>query len=99
MSGDADWRSCLDTRRPTLDTRKLASFMKMSGHRAPLNPPALASLVAGVSTGVLAYAAYVIYIDRSGLAEIRQVLTDFGVPAHMLKRWPFGRVAASQEPL
>jgi O-antigen/teichoic acid export membrane protein len=49
-------------------------------------------LVAGIVLGALAYMAFVIYLDRAGLAEIRHVLIDLGVPAQKLAHWPFARL-------
>ncbi len=55
---------------------------------------ALGSLIVCVATGVLVYSTYVVFFDRGGMAEIRQVLGDFGVPQRLLNRWPFVRRAA-----
>ena len=46
-------------------------------------------LVCCMAVGALTYLAYLIIIDREGIAEIQQVLTDFGVPPDKLRRWPF----------
>jgi O-antigen/teichoic acid export membrane protein len=53
--------------------------------------PTAVSLACLVGVGAVTYAVYVIFIDREGLAEIGQVLSDFGVPARQLSRWPFNR--------
>ena len=60
-----------------------------------LHLPALAVLVGSVAVGALVYLSYLVLFDRSGLAEVRQVLTDFGVPVRHLDRWPFNRGVAS----
>ena len=41
-----------------------------------------------------AIAPYLVTIDHEGVAEIRQVLVDVGVPAAALERWPFVRGGA-----
>ena len=51
----------------------------------------LLRLAAGGVLGALAYGAYLVLIDHEGVAEIRQVLADIGVPATALGRWPFAR--------
>jgi O-antigen/teichoic acid export membrane protein len=51
----------------------------------------LLRLVAGVAFGALVYLAYLVLIDREGVAEVRQVLADIGVPPAALARWPFVR--------
>ena len=48
-----------------------------------------------VAVGALVYLSHLVLFDRSGLAEVRQVLTDFGVPVRHLDRWPFNRSVAS----
>lgn len=63
--------------------------------QAELGPMLLLLVCSGV--GAVVYAAYVVLIDREGLREIRQVLSDFGVPERVLTRWPFNRVAATKE--
>lgn len=57
----------------------------------PIEPAPLA-LAAGIMAGAIAYLGHVIYLDPAGLAEIRQVLLDLGVPAGRLARWPFARL-------
>jgi O-antigen/teichoic acid export membrane protein len=56
-----------------------------------LNLPDLAVLVGSVAIGALVYVSYLVMVDRGGLAEVRQVLIDFGVPSRHLDRWPFNR--------
>ena len=56
-----------------------------------LNLPDPAVLAGSVAIGALIYLSYLLIFDRSGLAEIRQVLIDFGVPARHTDRWPFNR--------
>ncbi len=52
----------------------------------------LVGLVTGSAVGAVVYVAYVIYADRRGLAEIRQVLSDLGLPQRHLAQWPFTRL-------
>lgn len=86
--------------QPVLGTlAMMAAVTALRWGLMPLGVPQFAWLVACVATGVFVYAAYVIYIDRDGLAEIRQVLSDFGVPPRLLQRWPFGRAVPRQEPM
>jgi O-antigen/teichoic acid export membrane protein len=56
-----------------------------------LNASDVVVLGVSISTGVLTYLGYVAFFDLRGLAEARQVLTDFGVPTRYLDRWPFNR--------
>jgi O-antigen/teichoic acid export membrane protein len=63
----------------------------------PFDLPGLATLLACVALGAVVYPGYLIFLDRNGLAEVRQVLADLGVPASALARWPFSRVAETQE--
>ncbi len=89
------WRAL---RQPFLGS--LAMVLAVAGTRfalLPLHWPALPVLLICVAVGVVVYAAYVIYVDRDGLTEMRQVLRDFGVPARLLDRWPFVRGAGKQE--
>ena len=53
--------------------------------------PMALRLAAGIGVGALAYLSYLVAIDREGVAEVRQVLADIGVPAAALQRWPFVR--------
>lgn len=56
--------------------------------------PAWARLFCASTVGTVVYVAYLIFLDGPGLAEIRQVLADLGIPASKLQRWPFSRVTA-----
>ncbi len=60
----------------------------------PLALPALPVLILCAFAGAISYLGYLVYVDVSGLAEIHQVLADFGVPARSLMRWPFSRLSA-----
>ncbi|OYV00921.1 MAG: hypothetical protein CFE45_07080 [Burkholderiales bacterium PBB5] len=51
-----------------------------------------ARLAVGAVVGALVYGACVVWTDARGLSEIRQVLTDLGVPAARLAGWPFSRL-------
>lgn len=51
-----------------------------------------AKLFAGIGLGAFTYLGYIIYVDTAGLKEIRQVLSDMGMPRRMLDQWPFSRV-------
>ena len=44
-----------------------------------------------VASGVIAYACWIIFLDRRGLNEIRETLCDAGIPVERLNRWPFAR--------
>lgn len=83
---------------PTLGTALMvAAVYALHAAMLPFALPPLLLLASGIAIGVLSYAVYIIYIDRKGLAEIRQVLADFGLSAKALDRWPFNRVPAPQE--
>lgn len=56
-----------------------------------LKLPTLAVLIAEIVGGAVVYLLWVIYLDRRGMSEIRQVMIDLGVPANKLQRWPFVR--------
>lgn len=56
-----------------------------------LKLPTPATLGIEVVCGAFVYVAWVIYLDREGLDEMRQVMVDLGVPAKKLERWPFVR--------
>lgn len=56
-----------------------------------LGLPVLAVLVLEVASGAIAYVGWIVYLDRSGLSEIRQILIDLGIAKHRLDRWPFNR--------
>jgi O-antigen/teichoic acid export membrane protein len=58
----------------------------------PMGMPDLIMLLTCIVVGVICYGAYVVFVDRDGLKELRQVLTDFGAPVGILNRWPFTRV-------
>jgi hypothetical protein len=84
-------------RQPLLGA--LAMLAVVSLLRLPLlaqGVPSLVTLVVCITVGSVVYLAFLIYVDRDGMAEIRQVLTDFGVPAGKLDRWPFNRADAKQ---
>lgn len=55
-------------------------------------------LVIKTAVGVLAYAAYLIYIRRDGLRDCHEVLSELGVSASKLQRWPFTKLADRQAP-
>lgn len=55
-------------------------------------------LLLGSAVGALVFVMNVIYLDRGGLAEIRQVLLDLGISADKLSRWPFARLATGVGP-
>lgn len=58
----------------------------------------LTLLLACVGVGTLVYCAYVIFLDKEGLREIRQVMSDLGLPPAVTGRWPFTRLdSPSQE--
>lgn len=59
-----------------------------------LNVSTLAVLAAEIAGGAAVYLLWVVYLDRRGMSEIRQVLIDLGVPAYKLERWPFVRAGA-----
>lgn len=85
------WRA---VRQPLFGT--VAMVLAVSVARvlmAPLSWPDAIGLGCHIAIAILAYGIYLIVADRDGLAEIRQVLDDFGVPARGLDRWPFVRRA------
>jgi len=53
--------------------------------------PVAAMLAAEIAAGAFAYFMYIVYIDRRGITEIRQVLVDIGIAENRLARWPFTR--------
>ena len=61
-----------------------------------LQLPAAPVLAACVTIGAVVFVGYIVYLDRDGLAEIRQVLADVGAPSRVLSRWPFSRVATPE---
>lgn len=44
-----------------------------------------------VATGALAYALWIVYGDRNGLTQLRQIMLDVGISRQRLDRWPFTR--------
>ncbi|MES2018661.1 MAG: lipopolysaccharide biosynthesis protein [Pseudomonadota bacterium] len=58
-----------------------------------LGIPVLACLVAEIAAGALSYVLWIVYLDRRGMSEIKQVLIDLGIGEQRLARWPFNRVA------
>jgi O-antigen/teichoic acid export membrane protein len=48
-------------------------------------------LIVEVATGALTYALWIVYADRSGLTELRQIMLDIGISRNRLNRWPFTR--------
>jgi O-antigen/teichoic acid export membrane protein len=56
-----------------------------------LGIPMFGVLLCEVIGGALLYLLWIVYLDRRGVAEIRQVMIDLGVPAHKFNRWPFDR--------
>lgn len=59
-----------------------------------LGVPVLAVLLLEVASGLAAYIGWVVYVDRRGLGEIRQVMLDLGIAERRLERWPFTRLAS-----
>jgi hypothetical protein len=53
--------------------------------------PVGTALVLEVASGALAYFLWIVYLDRRGVGEIRQVMLDLGISAQRLDRWPFNR--------
>jgi O-antigen/teichoic acid export membrane protein len=53
--------------------------------------PVATTLALEVASGVVAYFLWIVYLDRRGVGEIRQVMIDLGISAHRLDRWPFNR--------
>lgn len=80
------WRA---VRQPAYGTAVMAAaVVGVSNAIAPFAWPSLVNLICEVATGSLTYLAYVVIFDREGLLEIRQVLSDFGIPDSKLDRWP-----------
>jgi O-antigen/teichoic acid export membrane protein len=50
-------------------------------------------LVFEIAAGAASYLLWIVYMDKQGLKEIRQVMLDLGVAEQKLERWPFNRVA------
>lgn len=53
--------------------------------------PVPAMLVLEVATGAIAYGLWIVYGDRNGLSELRQIMLDVGISKQRLNRWPFTR--------
>ncbi len=53
--------------------------------------PVLVTLLLEVASGAATYILWIVYLDRRGMTEIRQVLIDLGISAQRLDRWPFNR--------
>jgi O-antigen/teichoic acid export membrane protein len=53
--------------------------------------PLALMLAVEIVAGALAYFMYIVYVDRRGITEIRQVLVDMGIAEKRLSRWPFSR--------
>lgn len=60
-----------------------------------LGLPVAAILLLEIAAGVLAYLAWIIFVDRNAVQEIRQILIDLGAPASRFERWPFIRASRS----
>lgn len=60
-----------------------------------LNHDAL-QLCIKVVVGALAYAVFLIYVRREGLRDCHEVLSELGVPAAKLQRWPFTKLTKVQ---
>ena len=57
--------------------------------------PVFATLAAEVAAGGLTYVLWIVYLDRRGMSEIRQVLVDLGMSEQKLDRWPFNRASVA----
>jgi O-antigen/teichoic acid export membrane protein len=53
--------------------------------------PIPAILVLEIIAGALTYMAWIIYVDRDAMAEIRQTMIDFGIARSRINKWPFVR--------
>jgi hypothetical protein len=53
--------------------------------------PVPAMLVLEIVTGAIAYGLWIVYGDRNGLSELRQIMLDVGISRQRLNRWPFTR--------
>lgn len=58
----------------------------------PLGVPVVVTLFAEIVAGALSYVLWIVYLDRRGMSEIRQVLVDLGISEQKLDRWPFNRI-------
>lgn len=56
-----------------------------------LGLPVLVVLAAEIVSGGIAYVLWIVYLDKRGMCEIRQVLLDLGIGEQKLARWPFNR--------
>ena len=52
----------------------------------------LALLIVEVTVGLLTYLFWLIYVQTSGLYQLKKVLQDMGISQHKLSRWPFNRI-------
>jgi O-antigen/teichoic acid export membrane protein len=57
--------------------------------------PLFGVLLCEVIGGGVVYLLWIVYLDRRGVSEIRQVMIDLGVPAHKFDRWPFDRAVTA----
>lgn len=48
-------------------------------------------LLIEISSGMLTYFLWIVYLDRQGLREIHRAMLDLGIAEHRLNRWPFIR--------
>lgn len=60
-----------------------------------LGVPTIVTLAAEIAAGGIAYVLWIVYLDRRGMSEIKQVLMDLGISAQRLDRWPFNRANPS----
>ncbi|MFZ6843207.1 lipopolysaccharide biosynthesis protein [Undibacterium sp. RuTC16W] len=54
-------------------------------------PSVHALLALEIVSGVISYFFWIVYLDKKGLAQIRQTLIDLGISETRLNRWPFIR--------
>ena len=85
------WRAVRQPLGGALTTAAALLLLRLAFDHGWPEAPAALRLAAGVALGTLVYLAYLVAIDREGVAEVRQVLADIGVPAKALARWPFVR--------
>lgn len=57
-----------------------------------LGVPPVWVLVSEVIIGALSYSFWMIYVNSQAVAEVYQILQDFGISAQKLQRWPFNRI-------
>lgn len=79
-------------RHPLQGTLLMAAVLLAALHWQPLGVPAAWTLALGSVLGAVVYLCHLIYLDHAGLAEVRQVLVDLGLPAAWRRRWPFTRL-------